>query len=287
MKKWWAILGSVLVGLICLQLWLLRGTPGEALRTEQLRSDISYSDVPTLLVPGWGGNGWTYSKLIKYYQKENIAQKTMTIHVTPTGKVKVQGSVANKKNALIQLIFDWNYTKDYQPQTKWLQQVLTVLHRDYHVDKLNVIAHSWGGSALIHALANSSSLQKEIAFPKVILLGTPIDESVDENTSYAKAQAKASTDKNYQRLLKKFKEFDPLASIDFYNLMGSVDGEKTDGSVPNVQSLFLKNIIHPNWSKYYQAVYTNTDHTDLHQSAKVLDTMDKILWNNRPLAWHH
>ncbi len=140
---------------------------------------------------------------------------------------------------------------------------------------------------MIHALADSSLLQKEIAFPKVILLGTPIDESVDENTSYAKAQAKASTDKNYQRLLKKFKEFDPLASIDFYNLMGSVDGEKTDGSVPNVQSLFLKNIIHPNWSKYYQAVYTNTDHTDLHQSAKVLDTMDKILWNNRPLAWHH
>ena len=111
MKKWWVIFRQCFSRADLPPIMALRGTPGEALRTKQLRSDIAYSDVPTLLVPGWGGNGWTYSKLIKYYQKENIAQKTMTIHVTPTGKVKVQGSVANKKNALIQLIFDWNYTK--------------------------------------------------------------------------------------------------------------------------------------------------------------------------------
>lgn len=285
MKKLLFAFGIFLIVLgLGLQLFFLRGTKGQALRPNELRSNIAYNDVPTLLIPGWGGNGWTYSKLIKHYQAENIAQKTMTIHVSPTGKVKVKGTVAHKKNALIQLIFDWNYTKDYVPQTKWLKKTITLLHERYHVDKLNIIAHSWGGSAFVHAVADSKILQKQVAYPKVILLGTPIDESFDENISYRQAQKQGSNDENYKQLVKKFKRFAPQSNITFYNLMGAVAGEKTDGSVPNIQSKFLQKLLRPAWSKYYQAVYQGIDHTGLHQNVRVLDTMDKILWNKKTIA---
>ena len=62
----------------------------------------------------FGGSNYTYNKMINYYQKENIAQKTMTIHVTPTGTVHVSGSVKGKKNAMIQLLFDWNLAQNVQ-----------------------------------------------------------------------------------------------------------------------------------------------------------------------------
>ena len=101
MKKLLFALGIFLIVLgLGLQLFFLRGTKGQALRPNELRSNIAYNDVPTLLIPGWGGNGWTYSKLIKHYQAENIAQKTMTIHVSPTGKVKVKGTVADRKSVV-------------------------------------------------------------------------------------------------------------------------------------------------------------------------------------------
>ncbi|MBD5069781.1 MAG: alpha/beta hydrolase [Lactobacillus sp.] len=285
MKKWiWGSLGVILIGAVILQVLLLWGTSEQPLRTDNLHSNLEYSDVPTLLIPGWGGNAWTYRKLITSYQKQNVAQKTMTIHVTPTGKVKVKGTVAKKKNALIQLIFDWNYTKDYQPQTVWLISVLKVLHDKYHVTRLNIVAHSWGGSAFVHAMANSKSLQREISFPKVILLGTPVDEGVDESVSYTKKKKKKTTDQNYEQLIKKFQKFSPASTITFYNLMGSIDGEQTDGSVPNVQSMFLKNLLHSDWARYYQAVYANTDHTALHQRKKILENIMQILWSKRALV---
>ena len=107
------IIGIVVIALI-VQLILLIPSPQKELRTNHLRKDIQYQNVPTLLICGFGGSNYTYNKLINYYQKENIAQKTMTIHVTPSGKVHVSGTVKGKKNALIQLLFDWNLAKTYK-----------------------------------------------------------------------------------------------------------------------------------------------------------------------------
>lgn len=98
---------------------------------------------------------------------------------------------------MIQVLFDWNYTVSYRPQTKWLTNVMLILHDKYHINKMNVIAHSWGGSAWLHALAGSSKLQKEIKFSRVILLGVPVEESFDD-ISYKKAKKIHSTDGNYQ-----------------------------------------------------------------------------------------
>ncbi|WP_035191515.1 alpha/beta hydrolase [Ligilactobacillus equi] len=279
MKKILLVALALIIIALGIQLLLLKGSREEPLRQNRLKTDVTYSDTPTLLIPGWGGNAWTYSHLIDYYQKQNLAQKTMTIHVTPTGKVHVQGAVMNKKNSLIQVLFDWNYTKNYLPQTAWLSSVLRVLHKNYGINQLNVIAHSWGGTAFVHALANSSYLQKNINFKKIILLGVPINEGFSSKTSYNQALTQKTSDHNYLRLAKKLDKFNPHNLIHFYNLMGSKDGQKkTDGEVPNVQSEFLKTVIHSNWSTYSQKVYKDTNHTDLHQNKEILNHMAAILW---------
>ncbi|MDN3536745.1 alpha/beta hydrolase [Limosilactobacillus fermentum] len=81
---------------------------------------------------------------MNYYQDQNIATNVMVVRVAPTGAVQVSGSLKGKQNPLIQFIYDWNYSTTYQPQVRELTQVLQVLATKYHVQKLNVIAHSYG-----------------------------------------------------------------------------------------------------------------------------------------------
>lgn len=151
-------LAVIIVVLAGVQLYLLRGTPGKAITPTN--SSVKYSATPTLLIPGWGGNTWTYTKLIDYYQDQNIATNAMVVRVAPTGAVQVSGSLKGKQNPLIQVIYDWNYSTTYQPQVRELTQVLQVLATKYHVQKLNVIAHSYGGTELLHAYIGSKTLQR-------------------------------------------------------------------------------------------------------------------------------
>ena len=54
----------------------------------------------------------------------------MTIHVTPTGTVHVSGSVKGKKNAMIQLLFDWNLAQtavNFASHTWYVQIVATTM----------------------------------------------------------------------------------------------------------------------------------------------------------------
>lgn len=183
MKKLFKILLSLLTGFILIgagiQAYLLRGTAGVPLTRAKYRSDVRYSSTPTILIPGWGGNTVTYQKLINYYQERHIAQKTLTVWISPWGNIRVTGHL-NKgdKNALIQVLYDWNYDSTFHPQVKQLSRALSYLHSRYHIDRTNVIVHSYGGTEFMHAYLNSPQLQKDLQLNKVVFLGVPVEESL-------------------------------------------------------------------------------------------------------------
>lgn len=282
MKKTIKNIFKVLVGIIIValivQFILLIPSPQKDLRMNHLRHDIKYTKVPTLLINGYGGSNYTYNKMINYYQKENIAQKTMTIHVRPNGDVKVSGSIKNKKNALIQLLFDWNLSQTYNSQTKWTIKVIKILHEKYGVNQLNIVGHSWGGTEFLHALGQSKWLQRNVKFNKVILLGTPVNEAVNNKISYQKAQQEDKTDAQYQKLRKEYEKLDPIGKIQFYNVMADYKNN-TDTSVPNVQSEFLYNILDSKWSTCETKIFYGIRHSALHQDVSVLDYVAHQLYN--------
>uniref|UniRef100_UPI0025F2CE87 alpha/beta hydrolase n=1 Tax=uncultured Limosilactobacillus sp. TaxID=2837629 RepID=UPI0025F2CE87 len=187
---------AVIVGLLlCGQLAMISGSPAK--KVDQFAAGVRTSNVPTLLIPGWGGGTPSYHRLIMTYQRQKIAQKVMTIWVFPNGKCFVRGHLAtNCPNQLIQLLYVWNYTPTYNPQTKQLTAVLTMLHKRYHVNELNVIAHSYGGSEWANAVLRSSRLQQEIKYQRVILLGVPLDESFGTKTRFGLHLLHKSTDRN-------------------------------------------------------------------------------------------
>lgn len=282
MKKIGKRIGQVLIGIIVIalvvQMILLVPSPQKALRQDQLRSDIHYQDVPTLLINGFGGSNYTYNKMINYYQKENIAQKTMTIHVTPTGTVHVSGAVKGKKNAMIQLLFDWNLAQTYNPQTNWTIKVIKILHNKYGINELNVVGHSWGGTEFLHALGQSKWIQRNVKFNKVVLMGTPVNEGVTNKVTYPQALREHLTDAEYRKLKREYQDLTPCSSIKFYNVMADYH-DYTDTSVPNVQSEFLATILNPKWSSCKTVMFYGIKHSALHQDPKVLMKVAKMLYD--------
>lgn len=282
LKKIGKQIGKFLIGIIIIalivQLILLIPSPQKALRKDRLRNDIQYHDVPTLLINGFGGSNYTYNKMINYYQKENIAQKTMTIHVTPTGMVHVSGSVKGKKNAMIQLLFDWNFTQTYNSQINWTIKVIKILHNQYGINELNVIGHSWGGTEFLHALGQSKWIQDNVKFNKVILMGTPVNEEVNNKVTYPQALRKHLTDAEFRKLKQEYRHLTPCSKIKFYNVMADYHDD-TDTSVPNVQSEFLTAILNPKWSTCKTITFDGIKHSALHQNPRVLMKVAKMLYD--------
>ncbi|WP_367341904.1 alpha/beta hydrolase [Limosilactobacillus sp.] len=259
---------------------MLHGSRTHSFTSE--RRGFKASSTPTLLIPGWGGGTWSTDKMIQTFQNKKIAQKAMTVWVFPNGRTIIKGSLdQHQKNPLIQLLYVWNYSATYQPQTRQLTIVLKKLHNSYGVNKMNVIAHSYGGTEFMHAYIGSPSIQKMIDFRKIVLLGVPVDESFGTKTRYRLGLAKKSKDDNFKILEKEIKSVHTHHNDQIFNLMGSKDGERTDGSVPHIQSEMLRNLIkdHPN-IQYHEHIYAHTSHPMLHQKSNIINDVAHYLWSD-------
>lgn len=278
-------LGAIFLLACGVQGYLLSGTPAKPL-TGELEEKYDYQSTPTLLIPGWGGNTVTYNKMIKYYQQKNIDQKVLTVWVAPNGRIWTEGDFNKQKNALIQILFTWNYDATYHPQVKQLTAALQYLQRHYQIQKVNVVAHSYGGTEFIHAYMGSKYLQQHLQLNKLVFLGVPVEESLSDQLRYRYHLITKSTDKNFHQLFLQMKEWHLNYPVTIYNLMGSEDGSKiTDGSVPHIQSEMLKSLVgtHPTIS-YHQKIYPQTTHTQLHNRETILKEIAKILWGKNEEA---
>lgn len=267
------ILIMILIG-GAVQLYLLRGSKEQSIQTNN--PQVRYQSTPTLLIPGWGGNTWTYQKLINTAQKRNVAQKSMTIWVAPNGHVRIKGNL-NRENSIIQLLYDWNYTPGYQAQTKQLTRVMRILHNQYHVRTLNIVAHSYGGTEWLHAYISSPDIQKNMRFPKVILLGTPVDETFGERTKFTKWLFKKSKDSNFKLMERQIRHTSLVLIGKIYNWMGAKGG-RTDGEVPHIQSEMLRSMLQNKRVNYAEHIYPHTNHVQLHQKKQILNDILKTLW---------
>lgn len=278
LKRLWYLLFGIMVIAIAAQLYLLRGTPSQSLNMQHLKSDISYTNTPTLLIPGQGGNTITFDTFIKRAQNQNIAQSAMVVRVSPTGQVRVKGSLKGKKNPIIQILYDWNYNVSFKPEMYQLTQVLIVLNRQYHVKKLNIVAHSYGGTEFLHAYLGNAKLQKKISFQKIVLLGVPVEESFGVNTKYTAWLFKKSRDAEFKKLLRQVKKVQFSKGEAIYNIMGKEADQKTDGEVPNIQSQMMATLFKNTSVKYVQRWYPKTSHRQLHEKKVILSYVMQVLW---------
>lgn len=273
-KSFAAIISFLLILVLIIQFIVLLPLPNHSLRTSNERSTIRYSETPTVMIPGWGGNTTTYRRMTRYFEKHNYAQKVMTVWVSPTGTVKTGGDFHQQKNSLIQVLYNWNYNASYHPQVHQLTRVLQLLHDRYHIKRMNVIAHSYGGTEFIHAYMGSKQLQKDIQLRKVVFLGVPVEESFGVKIKFVPNLNRKSKDRNFRQLGCQMRKWRPNSTVKILNIMGGNDEE-----VPRIQSEMLQSLvkIHPE-IRYQQVVVPKTNHFQLHDRKIILQRVGQMLW---------
>lgn len=273
-KSFVTVISILLILVLIIQFIVLLPLPNHSLRASDYRSTIRYSETPTVMIPGWGGNTTTYRRMTRYFESHNYAQKVMTVWVSPTGTVKTSGDFHQQKNALIQVLYNWNYNASYHPQVHQLTRVLQLLHDRYHIEQMNVIAHSYGGTEFIHAYMGSKQLQKDVQLRKVVFLGVPVEESFGVKVKFVPNLNRKSKDRNFRQLECQMRNWRPNSTVKILNIMG-----RNDEEVPRIQSEMLQSLvrIHPE-IRYQQVVVPKTNHFQLHDRKVILQRVAQMLW---------
>ncbi|MDM8303226.1 alpha/beta hydrolase [Limosilactobacillus vaginalis] len=269
-----AIIGILLILVLVIQFVVLLPLPNSSLKSGNYRSNTYYSKTPTIMIPGWGGNTTTYHQMTNYFEKNDYAQKVITVWVSPTGTVKTSGNYTDQRNALIQVLYNWNYNATYHPQVHQLTHVLQVLHNRYHINRMNVIAHSYGGTEFIHAYMGSKQLQRQIQLRNIVFLGVPVEESFGVKVKFVPNLNRKSKDRNFHQLERQMKSWNPNSTVKILNIMGGTDDE-----VPRIQSEMLQTLVkvHPD-IQYRQVIVPKTNHFQLHDRTVILQRVAKMLW---------
>jgi len=237
------------------------------------RTDVTYSTVPTLLIPGWGGHAWTYNGLLRWLAQQGYGHKVLTVRVDWHGGLHFAGDWSvTATNPLIQVLFDHSLTRDYQPQVKWLTAILTALKARYGVTAYNAVAHSWGGSAAVHSLVLHGHRADLPQLRRLILLGAPVDEG----------KAGGPADMAYERLRAAQYRLPVTYQSAVINVYGTLSGRLTDGSVPVYQVTALRPILADSAVTYREVHVPETSHGQLHASRRMWRLIVRLIWGQIP-----
>lgn len=250
--------------------WASRqATPAEPLR--QRRTDVAYTTTPTLFIPGWGGNAWTYNGLLRWLARAGFGHKVLTVTVDRRGGLHFAGQwdqVAD--NPLIQVLFEHSFTPDYQEQIDWITAILRHLKSHDHVDAYNLVAHSWGGSAAVSSLLLYGAAGDVPRLNRLVLLGAPVDEH----------DATHPVDVAFQRLQAAETDLRELGPGVIHNVYGTLSGRLTDGSVPVTQITPLRQVVADSSLSYHEHHVPGIGHGRLHASPEMWRLIARLLWQD-------
>ncbi|GEO70654.1 alpha/beta hydrolase [Levilactobacillus acidifarinae] len=232
------------------------------------RRDCQSTPTPTLFIPGWGGNAWTYNGMLRWFARQGYAAKVLTVRVDYRNHLHFQGAwTGQADNPTIQVLFDRNLTFDYRQQTRWVTQILRALHRRYGVTSYNAVAHSWGGSAMVQSLVQDGADPSLPRLRRLVLLGTPVNEG----------QAN-QPDPAYQRLLTLRQNLWANAGAEIHNVYGRLAGHATDGQVPVWQATALRGVVAQSPIHYTEHPIPGLGHGRLHSARKMWQLIAQLLW---------
>ena len=264
----WRWLPTAIVGGWLSYRWLGRlAVPPQPLVTR--RTDVIYEQTPTLFIPGWGGNAWTYNRLLRWLARQGYGHKILTVRVDWDGNPHFIGCWEKAAdNPLIQVLFDHNLTRDYQPQVTWITTILRTLNHRYGVTSYNLVAHSWGGSAAMHSVILHGQHPGLPHLRRLVLLGAPFDEQ----------RSGGRPDAAYERLRAARHRLESWQGGQVINVYGTLSGRLTDGSVPVRQVQALRAILAGSPLQYREFHVDRTSHGQLQALTRMWRLIGQAVW---------
>lgn len=283
-RRWPKRLGAgiliVLALLLVLYFFSLRGSQSRTFGNKAERSDIAYHSTPTIMFPGWGGYTFSYNRFIKYAQAHHYAEHTLTVYVTPHNHISTRGTLKSHHNPIVQVIFTWNYSASYSPHIKQAAAVIEYLHQHFGMNSYNVVGHSYGGSAWVNAYFRYPAMRKAAHVKRVMLLATPVEETLNPKEVFKRSLIHKSTDEHFREMIKEKPQVKPDQwPTTVYNVMGvAKDKKRTDGAVPAIQAEMIRPLFNHQPINYHEHTFYHITHTGLHQQSRVLKYVMKGLW---------
>ncbi len=239
-----------------------------------------YDNIPTLFIHGSWGTAFTYNHMIDTFQKNNLAQKALTVFVSATGKIRYYGQWTNQNvNPLIQVIFKRNFDNGFETEAQWLTNLLVDLNKKFHIKKYNIVAHSWGGSAAVLMMTRFGATKHLPQLNKAILLATPVNEILKMHNRVSRDKLPAKQDKLYREMLQNNSYIPHEAIVN--NIYGTLCAYiLTDGEVPVSQTKALAHIFQNQVSEYHEFHFNHVMHSDFHIRKNIINLIANLLWKN-------
>lgn len=245
------------------------------------RSDLDYTNIPTLLVPGWLGSGRSYNAMIATFQKHNVATKVMTIIVGPTGKINATGHITKTaNNPLVQIIFA-NNLANFKTHGKELLDILRFLQVQEGLQSYHLVAHSWGGNAMLNVLfsENSQTLPK---LKKLVFLSVPVNEGADNKelplVGLPKYQAP-----QYAALLGRRHLLGSQPQLKIFNLIGKLHHQSGDGETKIGEAIAVTPLFAGSGAQITTIILPGLNHHQIHQTHPAFKAIISALWQSKSI----
>ncbi|MFC6175924.1 alpha/beta hydrolase [Companilactobacillus huachuanensis] len=250
--------------------------------SEQSVSASDARQMPTLFFHGFGGTAHSMDYLINKSQRDGYATRTLTIVVTPNGKVITYGKwQKDARNPEIQVLFENNHESDYHHTAVWIDSILKVLHKRYGVTRFNAVAHSWGNNAIMYYLENYSQKKNQPQIDSLVNIAAPMQ--VLNRDIYRRNDWRYSN-----QLSKDFNSYvEPNSTIRNLrirelNIMGQLSPEDHfDKAVPVSAAKSLRRVFKGPHQSYESRIFTGprAEHSALtRRNPKVLHDIEHFLW---------
>ncbi|GAB5056175.1 alpha/beta hydrolase [Companilactobacillus alimentarius] len=244
----------------------------------------SRRQMPTLFFHGFGGTVRSMDYLIDQSQADGYATRTLTIFVSPQGKLSFDGGwPKGAKNPEIQVLFGNNHESDYHHTAKWIDKILKMLHRKYNVTRFNAVAHSWGNNAIMYYLEHYSRKKNQPQIDSLVNIAAPMQ--VLSRDIYRRNDWRYSP-----QLHKDFKSYIAPDSnirrlhIRELNIIGQLSfRDHFDKAVPVSSARSLKRVFRGPHQTYRARIFTGprAEHSALtRRNPKVLHDIENFLWSD-------
>ncbi|EHO46990.1 hypothetical protein FC98_GL000463 [Lentilactobacillus kisonensis DSM 19906 = JCM 15041] len=270
------VVGSVLLA----KTFILIGRPINSHVDQQAINQIDA--VPTLFLPGYFGNRFSFGFLLRRLVKKYGANKSLVIIVDRHGKLRLIGDFVDYR-CLIQVIFQDKRSRPKQ-QAEWLMRICDLL-ANRGVSTINFVGHSMGCITIFWFLTHHQH-DIPVKVNRVITIAGPFNDSeIAKNTRDVEDYPIDSTGPQqktavYRALAKKVTAMP--RGIKFLNIAGTISSsQQNDGQVSLTSAFSLRYLLRDPIIYYRELVIrgSRATHRLLHENRVVDAHIAKFIWN--------
>lgn len=284
MKKIWFWLVPVLLLLAACGGQAATDKPAKNTNTATSEETIKKSSVPTLFIHGYSGTANSFGGMIRRLAIAGAAEKGLVVTVAPTGELTVEGSLKDKENPTVQVLFEDNKSNEWN-QSQWIKNVMIYL-KEQGVTETNLVGHSMGGVSGLRYLLSYGNEEDVPKVAKFVAIAAPFNGfpgydsagGYDQPTDDLLANGPTETTERYQ---------------DYANLIGGLDKtmpvlliagqqsetDRSDGTVPVVSALAVDHLLATNGNPVqHQIITKRAQHSQLHENTQVDGLVIDFLW---------